>query len=354
MRHLTSRARATTANCLTLDNTPVARNTVQAVSAGSITVVNAGTWASASAPYALRRHPATPLALPSLLRRKAAIRLTLSTQGVDLTQMVNLGDTYEILPLETLGSLWGTTSVPFQTGASASTADNVELWNGSGWLTYYPNGTAWKQAGSLVSQNNTLLASGAGWLTLRRGTTPITLYIVGRVPEVALRQFTTPGVRLSWPGLSDQYHSRLDRLHLCHRLALRCERQRRRQPPARQRWRLADILLQRHELEAIGAACSTKTRIACRLASPFSPCAAVLPLPPNPFIIQPYGHTVKICPFKLVFLLLLFGAFTRLPAQSTVGLTSIPAASRLTTTEIQLHLQWAMYCSLDTTLCYDQ
>lgn len=190
---ITLASAATSASSLTLDNIPVARNAIQTVTTNTVTVVNAGTWATTAAPYAVRLLSGNASGATFTITAQTGNILTLATQGVDLTQIVAPGDTYEILPLETLGSLFGTSSVPFQTGTSASTADNIELWSGTGWLIYYPNGTNWRQAGSLVPQNNVLLPPGAGWLTLHRGTSPLTFYILGRVPEVPLRQFITPG-----------------------------------------------------------------------------------------------------------------------------------------------------------------
>ena len=185
-------ASATTATSLTLDNAPVARNTVQAVTSGTITVVSAGTWGNMATPYALRLLSGNGSGATFPITAVTGNVLTLATQGVDLNQLVAVGDTYEILPEETLASLFGASGGSFQTGSSASTADVFYLWNGTAWLPYYNNGTTWKQTGTLVSQNNTLLPPGAGWLIARNGTTPLTLYAVGRVPEVALRQFTPP------------------------------------------------------------------------------------------------------------------------------------------------------------------
>ena len=190
---------ATSASCLTLDNTPEDRNPVQAVTPGTITVVNAGVWATPAAPYALRLLSGSGSGATFTITAQSGggpngNTLTLATNGIDLTQLVAAGDTYEILPLDTLGTLFGTTSVPFQTGTSASSSDNLEFWNGTGWLVYYSNGTNWKQAGSLVSQNNTPLPPGGGWLTLRRGSASFVIYVIGRVPEVPLQQFTPGGV----------------------------------------------------------------------------------------------------------------------------------------------------------------
>jgi kumamolisin len=181
------------ASSLTLDNPPEARNTVQALSANTLTVVNAGSWANAANPYVVRLLTGGGSGATFAITGQSGNVLTLATNGVDLTQLAAVGDTYEVLPVETLGTLFGTSTVAFQTGSSASSADNIDVWNGMGWLVYFNNGASWRQAGSLLTQNNTPLPIGGGWLTQRRGTSPITTYILGRVPEVPLRQFTNPG-----------------------------------------------------------------------------------------------------------------------------------------------------------------
>lgn len=190
---LTIAASATTALSMTLDRTPVALDTVQAVTSGTITVVSAGAWANAGSPYALRLLSGNASGATFPITGVNGNVLTLTTQGVDLTQLVAVGDTYEILPENTFASLFGATGGSFLTGSSASVADNLQIWSSGVLLTYYNNGTAWKQSGSLISQNNTLLPPGSGWLVVRRGTTPLTFYAKGRVPEVSLRQYTAPG-----------------------------------------------------------------------------------------------------------------------------------------------------------------
>jgi hypothetical protein len=163
------------------------------VATSALTVVNAGTWSSASTPFALRLLSGTGSGATFAVSSVSGNTVNLATQGVDLTQLVAVGDLYEILPLDTLGSLYGTTSTIFQTGGSATSADNVLIWNGSTFQTYYNNGSGWARSGSFISQNNLALPAGGGLMITRRATTAATYTLVGRVPEVALQQFTTPG-----------------------------------------------------------------------------------------------------------------------------------------------------------------
>jgi hypothetical protein len=188
---------ATTATSITIDNNPVARSTVQSVATSSVTVATAESWGNAASPYAVRfltgGAAGATFPITAVTNNGSNYTLALSTQGVNLSTIAAAGDTYEVLPQDTLSSLFGTMGVSLQTGASASTADNIELWQSGGQFTYYNDGSNWRQAGSLITQNNTLLPSGAGILVVRRGSTSVPSYLLGRVPEVALRQFTTPG-----------------------------------------------------------------------------------------------------------------------------------------------------------------
>jgi hypothetical protein len=173
---VTLAAGATGATSLPLDNTPVGRNSVQAVAASALTVVNAGSWSSSTAPYALRLLSGKGSGCTFAITGQTGNALTLATQGVDLTQLVAAGDLYEILPLDTLGTLYGASSPLVQSGNSAAAADNVLLWNGTTWLTYFfsNSSNSWKQSGSLLNQNSYSLAP-AQPLMIQRQSSPATL-----------------------------------------------------------------------------------------------------------------------------------------------------------------------------------
>ncbi|MBW8780598.1 MAG: alginate lyase family protein [Verrucomicrobia bacterium] len=191
---LTMAGAATSALSVPLDDPPVSRGAVQGVTASTLTVGSAGSWATAAAPYGLRLLSGNAAGATFAITAVNGNALTLAVPaGVDLTQLVTAGDLYAVFPLDTLGTLFGTASVPFQTGATASSADTLQWWNGSAWLVFYHNGINWKQVGTPLNQNNTLLAPDSGFLGARRAASALTLTIVGRIHEVAPRQFTTPG-----------------------------------------------------------------------------------------------------------------------------------------------------------------
>jgi hypothetical protein len=70
----------------------------------------------------------------------------------------------------TLNALQLHAQTGWKTGAAASQADKVMLWNGTSWNIFYHTGSNWEQAGSFANQNNTLIPSGSAFLVRRFGT----------------------------------------------------------------------------------------------------------------------------------------------------------------------------------------
>jgi hypothetical protein len=103
-------------------------------------------------------------------------------------------DTIELYQGDTLGSLFGSTvdgsgflSSGLKAGTSMQNADGVQLWIGSGFVTYFFNtavGT-WVQSGGTTNQNGLILYPDDGMLINRRGPTG-SLTFIGRVPSTRL------------------------------------------------------------------------------------------------------------------------------------------------------------------------
>ncbi len=123
---------------------------------------------------------------------------------VDLTGtgVVNVGDaitagatpdTVEILPANTIGSVFGNATTPptLAAGTGANTADNVLLWNGSTWDAYFWTGTAttpnniWKRTGN-TDRANTIIYPDDGVFLVRRAITgPVSITFMGTVPSTS-------------------------------------------------------------------------------------------------------------------------------------------------------------------------
>jgi len=97
-------------------------------------------------------------------------------------------DSFELIPAHTLNSLFPLGSLQ---GGSVTEADQVRVWNGTAWLTYYHDGTQWLR-GEAGSAGNTVLRPDQGCVIVRRGATK-SLPLLGKLGGAGLRVFTPAG-----------------------------------------------------------------------------------------------------------------------------------------------------------------
>jgi uncharacterized protein (TIGR02597 family) len=185
-----------TAMSIPLYGVPAFHGTVSSVdSATQITlsgaVWTAGQFASTGMPHLAKVTSGVNVGRAFLITANGSRQLTLSLATAptitDLRIGLAVGDTIAILPARTLGNVFGTTSPLLVTGSSASMADNVYLLDGPGpgWSTYYHNGTNWRKAGAIGSQDNTILYPDEGILVVHVGSAPVSLDATGLVPATA-------------------------------------------------------------------------------------------------------------------------------------------------------------------------
>ncbi|MGC4074382.1 MAG: pectinesterase family protein [Nibricoccus sp.] len=145
-----------------------------------------GALANPAAPWAVRFTSGT--AEGRLVDITANTTTTLTLGGINLAALgVVAGDSFELVPLDTLGTLF---SGALQGGTSAATADVVQLRSGATWVAYYFDTTLgfWRRtSGAAVNSNNAVVRPGSGILVLRRGSAT-GLTIVGRVLGGSFRQ----------------------------------------------------------------------------------------------------------------------------------------------------------------------
>ncbi len=156
-----------------------------------------GAFSSSATPYFVRLtsgvHTGRTFRITS--PANTATRLNLADDGLDLTTL-NLavgtatGTGYEIIPGDTLATFFGTTaagdSLVVQGAGDPLAADLLQVWGGAAWLNFYYNTTwsRWARDTDAItdpSRNDFLLRSDRGLMLTRRGTTPLTLAVVGRV-----------------------------------------------------------------------------------------------------------------------------------------------------------------------------
>ncbi len=174
--------------------TAVGPNTVE----NSAAAWTPGAFSSAAAPYFARlttgAHTGRTFRVATTTANTAT-RLTLETDGLDLTALAldvgtAVGTGFEIVPGDTLASFFGTTAsgdtLVVQGAGDPIAADLVQVWGGAAWLNFYYNTTwsRWARDTDAItdpSRNDFLLRSDRGLMFTRRGATPLTLAVIGRV-----------------------------------------------------------------------------------------------------------------------------------------------------------------------------
>lgn len=123
--------------------------------------------------------------------------LTLSTI-FDITNRYPATPKFTIVKAHTFASLFGSSSaeVPFTQSPNPNAADNVYLWNGNSWTTYWHNGTNWSRMQPFGNANNDVVFPDEGLLVLRRGQGDIEVVFTGVVP-IKPQISTLPGGRLT-------------------------------------------------------------------------------------------------------------------------------------------------------------
>lgn len=195
---LTFAAGQTTSATAVLENDAVDLGTLSAIGSNTLTdgskAWTASQFAGVAFPYVAQITTGTEAGRVFKITANTATVLTVDSAGIDLTTILVAGAKYRLVPIDTLGSLFGAATVPFQTGASAAAADNVLIWDiaTQAWLTYFHNGTSWRRTGSLVNQNNTVILPDTALFVFRRGATPLEVVLTGAVPTVAPKFFLKP------------------------------------------------------------------------------------------------------------------------------------------------------------------
>ena len=114
------------------------------------------------------------------------LTVTLPAGVANVNTVVSVGDSCEIVPANTLKTVFGVPSV-LQVGATPTSADNVLVWGGSSWLTYfYSSAGFWKLSGAgATNQDSTVLYPDEGVFVIRKQLSPVTLTLMGTVPSTA-------------------------------------------------------------------------------------------------------------------------------------------------------------------------
>jgi len=180
---------------LSLFNPPVYSGAVTAVTSNTITDSNAafGDLSTVGNQHYIKVTSGTAAGRLFLISSNTGTSLTVAlgtpTVNVDATGIaVAAGDHYQIIPADTLGSLFGEkeSEVVLKTGSDANEADNVVIWDDEegGYVAFFNDGENWFLAGGFpLPQNDRLIPLDNGMLIVHRDTNPLSIFISGQVPS---------------------------------------------------------------------------------------------------------------------------------------------------------------------------
>jgi len=115
---------------------------------------------------------------------------------------VAVGDKYRIVPMFTLGGIFGSNSADcvLKYGRNPNNADVITIYVDGRLFAYYNNGTNWKNAGNAgdSANYNTLgiIPTSGIWVTRRAGGAPAALEFLGSVPDIAPKIQVPGGVKV--------------------------------------------------------------------------------------------------------------------------------------------------------------
>jgi len=171
--------------------------TVTAITSNTITNSNAG-WiagqlSQVATPYLLQFTSGAASGRTFLLSTTTAnTATTLTLDSSETTDLTTLGiivgtDTYQIIPADTISSLFGTPATTGILGGSIpSAADQIQLLVGGVWIGYYYNTTSgWLQVGPSIPSGTVVIRPDAAVLYTRLAATPVSLILFGRAPSIA-------------------------------------------------------------------------------------------------------------------------------------------------------------------------
>lgn len=177
---------------LPLTNFPVFSGIVSALSGSMIQTLNAN-WSNSFGPFELNPHvirfrSGANTGGQFKILSNTQDTLTLQAGDNEIAATLSAGDRYDILPVATLQSLFGSNAPALTHNMDSSLADNVLLRGAFGWLVYYNNGSQWlRQGAGYASQNNVAILPERGFLLVRRGHMQLAFTVTGPVPRTNLR-----------------------------------------------------------------------------------------------------------------------------------------------------------------------
>lgn len=182
---------ALTYSGLGLANAVAYQGTVSAIGTNTLTCGGAG-WTDnqfngANGSYYVEITSGSNAGITTDITATTASNQTVATTD-DLSALVAAGsDTFRIRPHWTLGAVFGATNQAGLSGGTSTSADQILLWNGNGYDTYYYQtggfgGTGWRKAGKpTVNASGTRIEPDQGLIIIRKKSSAVALLLQGSV-----------------------------------------------------------------------------------------------------------------------------------------------------------------------------
>lgn len=110
--------------------------------------------------------------------------VSVESEGFDLTQILEAGDTFEIRPLHTVRTLFGSApgEVPFAGASDASRADQLLIRRDGAWRAYWFTGSTWRRSGSAGDAGDDVILPQDGIVVYRRAASATQVRFFGDAP----------------------------------------------------------------------------------------------------------------------------------------------------------------------------
>ena len=122
------------------------------------------------------------------------LTVTLPVNVGNVNTAISVGDSCEVVPANTLGSVFGTaatTPPQLKAGLTTDDADDVLIWDGTTFVTYFWTGNVgspaniWKKTGNLDKSGTVIYPDEAVFVIHRDTAAAVTLTLMGTVPSTA-------------------------------------------------------------------------------------------------------------------------------------------------------------------------
>ena len=154
-----------------------------------------GQWTGA--PHLLTMTSGVARGRSFLIVNQASQRLTLATDGAELSALLAPGDRFDIRPAHTLAELFGTPPFVLRAGTEDA-ADLVGLWNGTSFQNFFHDGASWREVGVKGNRDGSIVFPDDGFFVTNRGSRPDALWLSVSLPEVPER-WSSRSMKSLWP-----------------------------------------------------------------------------------------------------------------------------------------------------------